>query len=170
MGKVKGLITNNQTEVKIPVGIRMLIRRCCHAVTEYEKCQGDYEVSVSFVNDEKIHKLNLEHRNIDRSTDVLSFPLGSDGEYDKNYETGAFLLGDIVISLETACRQAEIYGHSLEREVGFLTVHSMLHLLGYDHEESSLQERIMREKEEAILTSLGISRDETFVEEHSHKE
>ena len=170
MGKVKVLITNNQTEIKIPVGIRMLVRRCCHAVTEYEHCKGDYEVSVSFVNDEKIHKLNLEHRNIDRSTDVLSFPLGSDGEYDKNYETGAYLLGDIVISLETACRQAEIYGHSLEREVGFLTVHSMLHLLGYDHEESSLKERIMREKEEAILTSLGISRDETFVEEHEHKD
>lgn len=170
MGKAKVMIVNNQTELKIPVGIRMLVRRCCHAVTEYEKFEGDFEVSVSFVNDKDIHELNLEHRGIDHSTDVLSFPLGENGEYDINYETGAYLLGDIVISLETAFRQAQIYGHSLEREVGFLTVHSMLHLLGYDHEESSLQERIMREKEEAILGNLGISRDATFVGEHAHKD
>ena len=76
MGKVKVMITNNQTEVKIPVGIRLLVRRCCHAVLEYEGHNDDFEVSVSFVNDEQIHELNKEHRNIDRSTDVLSFPLG----------------------------------------------------------------------------------------------
>ena len=170
MSKVKVLITNNQTQVKIPVGIRLLVRRCCHAVIEYEGYNDSYEVSVSFVDDEQIHKLNLEHRNIDRSTDVLSFPLGESGKYDIDHETGAYLLGDIVISLETACRQAEIYDHSLEREVGFLTVHSMLHLIGYDHEESTLQERIMREKEEAILGNLGISRDATFIGEHEHKD
>ena len=170
MGKVKVMITNNQTEIKIPVGIRMLVRRCCHAVTEYEGFNDDFEVSVSFVDDETIHKLNVEHRNVDRSTDVLSFPLGENGKYDLNRETGAFLLGDIVISLETACRQAELYEHSLEREVGFLTVHSMLHLLGYDHEKSSLEERIMREKEEAILGNLGISRDATFIGEHEHND
>ena len=170
MGKVKVSISNNQTQVKIPVGIRLLVRRCCHAVTEYEGFNDDFEVSVSFVDDETIHRLNLEHRNIDRSTDVLSFPLGENGKYDINHETGAYLLGDIVISLETACRQAEVYDHSLEREVGFLTVHSMLHLLGYDHEKSSLEERIMREKEEAILGNLGISRDATFIGEHEHND
>lgn len=170
MGKVKVSIANNQTQVKIPVGIRLLVRRCCHAVTQYEGFNDDFEVSVSFVDDETIHQLNLEHRNIDRSTDVLSFPLGENGKYDLNRETGAFLLGDIVISLETACRQAEVYDHSLEREVGFLTVHSMLHLLGYDHEKSSLEERIMREKEEAILSNLGISRDATFIGEHEHND
>jgi probable rRNA maturation factor len=73
------------------------------------------------------------------------------------------VLGDVVISLETAVKQADMYGHSLEREVGFLTVHSMLHLLGYDHEVSPLEERIMREKEEAVLEKIGISRDATFV-------
>ena len=170
MGKVKVSITNNQTQIKIPVGIRLLVRRCCHAVTEYEGFNDDFEVSVSFVDDEQIHKLNLEHRNIDRPTDVLSFPLGENGKYDINHETGALLLGDIVISLETACRQAELYEHSLEREVGFLTVHSMLHLLGYDHEKSSLEERIMREKEEAILGNLGISRDASFIGEHEHND
>jgi probable rRNA maturation factor len=75
------------------------------------------------------------------------------------------MLGDIVISLETAIKQAAIFGHSLEREIGFLTVHSTLHLLGYDHELSSLDERIMREKEEHVLDELGISRDATFVSE-----
>lgn len=170
MGKVKVSIINDQTEVKVPVGIRLLIRKCCHAVTESENFQGDSEVSVSFVNDEKIHALNKQYRDVDRSTDVLSFPMGEDGVYDLNNETGAYILGDIVISLETALRQASAYGHSLEREIGFLTVHSMLHLLGYDHEQGSLQERIMREKEEAILESLGISRDATFViDEHSHE-
>ncbi|MGN1133604.1 MAG: rRNA maturation RNase YbeY [Oscillospiraceae bacterium] len=170
MGKAKVLITNKQNKVKIPVGIRLLVRKCCHAVAVSEGFQQDFEVSVTFVDDEEIHELNKTHRNIDRPTDVLSFPLGENGVYDINNETGAALLGDIVISIPTAEKQAHIYGHSLEREIGFLTVHSMLHLLGYDHEESKLQERIMREKEESILTSLGISRDETFViDEHEHK-
>lgn len=171
MGKAKVLITNNQNEIKIPVGIRMLIRRCCHAVAVSENFEKDFEVSVSFVDNDEIHKLNKQFRNIDRPTDVLSFPLGENGVYDINNETGACLLGDIVISIETALKQAEIYGHSLEREIGFLTVHSMLHLLGYDHEEGKLQERIMREKEESILGNLGISRDVTFViDEHEYKE
>ncbi len=170
MAKVKVLITNKQSEVKIPVGIRLLIRKCCHAALESEGVDHDAEVSVSLVNDEEIKKLNSQFRNIDRSTDVLSFPLGENGKYDEDPQTGAYQLGDIVISLETAKKQSQIYGHSLEREIGFLTVHSMLHLLGYDHEESSLAERKMREKEEQILTDLGISRDETFVvPEHSHQ-
>lgn len=170
MGKVKVLITNNQNEIKIPTGIRLLIRKCCNAVLLSEGYNEDYEISVSFVDNEEIHQLNNEYRDIDRATDVLSFPLGENGEFDIDNETGAYLLGDIVISIETAYKQAEVYGHSLEREIGFLTVHSMLHLLGYDHEEGKLQERIMREKEEAILTSLGISRDQTFViEEHEYK-
>jgi rRNA maturation RNase YbeY len=80
-----------------------------------------------------------------------------------NPETNAVQLGDVVISLETAVKQAQNYGHSLEREIGFLTVHSMLHLLGYDHETSQLDQRIMREKEESVLEKLGISRDVTFV-------
>ena len=112
----------------------------------------------------KIKNLNKIYRNKDSVTDVLSFPLtGSDGSVEINQETGAVLLGDIVISLETAVKQASNYGHSLEREIGFLTVHSMLHLLGYDHETSQLDQRIMREKEESVLEKLGISRDTTFV-------
>lgn len=163
MGKLKVYIKNNQEDVKIPVGLRLLVRRCCQAVLVSEKFGDDAEVSVSFVSNAEIQRLNKCYRNKDTVTDVLSFPLGEDGEYDINNETGAALLGDVVISLETAVKQAASYGHSLEREVGFLTVHSMLHLLGYDHETSTLDARKMREKEEAVLDKLGISREASFV-------
>ena len=164
MAKLKVYVKNDQNVVKIPVGIRLLIRRCCQAVLITENFNKDAEVSVSFVSNNEIKKLNKAYRDKDSETDVLSFPLTSeDGTEEFNTETGAVLLGDIVISLEMAVKQAAVYGHSLEREVGFLTVHSMLHLLGYDHETTPLDERIMREKEEAVLDKLGISRDATFV-------
>lgn len=164
MSKLKVYVKNNQNAVKIPVGIRLLIRRCCQAVLATEKFNKDAEVSISFVSNKEIKSLNKAYRNKDSETDVLSFPLTSDdGTQEVNAETGYVLLGDVVISLETAVKQASMYGHSLEREIGFLTVHSMLHLLGYDHETSPLDERLMREKEEAVLEKLGISRDVTFV-------
>ena len=167
MAKVKVMIRNNQREVKIPVGLRLLIRKCCQAVLTTENFEGDAEVSVSFVNNYEIRQLNRVYRDKDKSTDVLSFPLGENGVYDVNNETGAFRLGDVVISMETAVKQAHIYGHSLEREVGFLTVHSMLHLLGYDHETSALEAAKMHETEELILESLGISREATFTNENA---
>ena len=117
---------------------------------------------MTFVDDEQIKELNKKHRDIDKSTDVLSFPLGEDGKYDVNPETGAKILGDIVISMETAVRQAEEYGHPLQREVAFLTVHSMLHLLGYDHVNGGLEAVHMREKEEAVLTQLGLKRNGSY--------
>ncbi len=160
---VKVLITNRQKEVKIPSGIRLLIRRCCHAVLIEENFNDSAEVSVSFVTNEQIRQLNAEFRKKDMPTDVLSFPLGEDGVYDRNMETGAMMLGDIVISVEKAVEQAKIYGHSLQREIGFLTVHSMLHLLGYDHELGGIEQVHMREKEESVLTSLGLRRDASYV-------
>lgn len=165
MAKLKVYVKNNQSDVKVPVGIRLLIRRCCQAVLATEHFDRDAEVSVSFVSNQEIRNLNKIYRNKDSVTDVLSFPLLSDGKVDVNQETGYVLLGDVVISLETAFKQAHNFGHSLEREVGFLTVHSMLHLLGYDHETSPLDERKMREKEEAVLEKLGIARDISFVTE-----
>lgn len=164
MPKIKVLVSNKQSEIKVPVGIRLLIRRCCQAVLTTEEFKYNAEISVSFVSNDEIKKLNNLYRKKDSVTDVLSFPL-TDG---KNFEPGGdnvVMLGDVVISLETAIKQAAIFGHSLEREIGFLTVHSTLHLLGYDHELSPLDERIMREKEETVLAALGISRDETFVTE-----
>ena len=164
MPKVKVMITNNQKKIKLPTGIRPLVRKCCQAVLATEKFDSPAEVSVSFVDNDEIQNLNKIYRNKDAATDVLSFPLGENGVYDINNETGAYLLGDVVISIETALKQAQIYDHSLEREIGFLTVHSMLHLLGYDHETSALEAAKMHEKEELVLEDLGITRDKEFSE------
>ncbi len=160
--KIKVIITNDQKAIKIPTGVRLLVRRCCNAVLTFENFQEPAEISVTFVDDEQIHEINKTHRDIDKPTDVLSFPLGENGVYDKNLDTGACLLGDIVISVETAVRQAEEYGHSLQREIGFLTVHSMLHLLGYDHVNGGIEAVYMREKEEHVLTELGLKRNNSY--------
>ena len=161
-GKIKVITTNDQNVMKIPTGVKMLIRRCCNAVLTHENFEGNAEISVTIVDDERIHELNKQYRNIDRSTDVLSFPLGENGVYDINHDTGAKMLGDIVISIEHAFEQAEKYGHSLEREIGFLTVHSLLHLRGYDHENGGLEAVRMREKEEAALTQIGLKRNGSY--------
>ena len=155
--KVKVIITDRQKKVRIPTGLRMLIRRACIAVLREEKFEGDSEVSVSFVDNEEIRKLNKEFRNIDSATDVLSFPLGENGVYDVNPDTGAKRLGDVVISMERAQKQAMEYGHSFEREVCYLTVHSMLHLLGYDHMEPQ-EKAEMRMKEEIVMARIGLER------------
>ena len=163
MDKIKVNIENKQKAIKVPTGIRMLIRRCCHAVLELEEFEGSAEVDVSLVDNPQIHEINLEQRGIDAPTDVLSFPLGENGVYDKNPATGAYMLGDIVISMERAKAQAEEYGHTLQREVGYLSVHSMLHLLGYDHVEGGLEAVRMREKEEAVMLSVGLPRGSSYV-------
>ena len=158
----KVYITNKQNVVKVPSGLRILIRRSCHAVLEFEKLEESAEISVTFVDNEQIAELNAQYRNKPQPTDVLSFPLGENNVYDRNPETGAVLLGDIVISLERAVEQAKLYGHSLQREVAFLTVHSMFHLLGYDHEGGGLEAVRMREKEEAALIQLGLPRTVSY--------
>ena len=163
MERVKVYISNQQNAVKIPTGIRLLVRRCCSAVLQMEEFFDPAEGSVTFVDNEQIRELNAEYRNKDSATDVLSFPLGENGEYDVNMETGALLLGDIIISVPRAIEQAEMYGHSLRREIGFLTVHSMLHLLGYDHENEGIEAVRMREKEEQVLNKLGLKRDGSYV-------
>ena len=163
MDKIKVMISNKQNKVKIPTGMRLLIRRCCNAVLAMEGFKGNAEVSVSFVDNEEIRELNRIYRNKDSATDVLSFPLGENGVYDMNYETNPYMLGDVVISVERAVEQARLYGHSLQREIGFLTVHSMLHLLGYDHEQGGIEAVHMREKEEKVLTEMGLKRNGSYV-------
>lgn len=150
-------ITVKQKSIKLPTGTRLLIRKACNATLKYENFEDNAEIDVSIVGDQMIKEMNREFRNINSSTDVLSFPLGEDGNYDANPETSALMLGDIVISIDHALHQADLYGHSVEREVAFLTVHSMLHLLGYDHVNGGLEQSIMREKEEAILDLLGLA-------------
>ncbi len=161
--KIKVIITDDQQEIKVPTGIRLLIRRACTAVLVQEKFQRSAEISVRFVDNEVMRALNLQHRSVDATTDVLSFPLGVDGVYDVNHDTGACLLGDIVISLPRAQEQAGLYGHTIQRELAFLTVHSMLHLLGYDHESGGLEGVRMREKEEQVLVQLGLPRGHNYI-------
>lgn len=155
-------ITNSQKAVKVPTGIKILIRRSCNAVLAIEGFEQPCEVSVTFVDNAEIAQLNGDYRNKPQPTDVLSFPLGEDDTYDVDQESGALLLGDIVISLEKAMEQAELYGHSLQREVAFLTVHSMYHLLGYDHENGGAEAMLMREKEETALAKLGLQRTVSY--------
>ena len=162
MEKVKVIIKNNQKEVKIPTGIRLLLRRCCNAVLIMEQFKDSAEISITFVDEEQIHILNKEHRGVDRPTDVLSFPLGENGEYDINPENGAKMLGDIVLNISRVGRQAEEFGHSFQREIAYLTAHSMLHLLGYDHVAGGIESVHMREKEEEVMKQLGLPRTSNY--------
>ena len=158
MGKIFLQFSTEGKGIKIPVGVRPLIRKCCTAVLKKEGIADNCEISVTIVDNETIKELNSQTRGIDRETDVLSFPLGENGEYEVNYATDALLLGDIVISLPKALEQAQEYGHSTEREIAFLTVHSMLHLLGYDHIEED-DRVVMRAREEEISNYMGITRE-----------
>ena len=160
--KIRVVINNNQKAVRIPTGLRMLIRRCCHAVLKLDNFTDPAEISVTFTDNEGIRSLNSQYRGIDSETDVLSFPLGENGHYDTNMETGAKMLGDVVISMEKAVEQADAFGHSLQREVGYLTAHSVLHLLGYDHVERMDKVR-MREKEEEVMSALGLPASSSYI-------
>lgn len=125
----------------------------------YEGFDENCEVSISIVDNVEIQQINKQFRNIDRPTDVLSFPMltFAENEIMERNENGEIVLGDIIISLERAKEQAEEYGHSLKREIAFLTAHSMLHLLGYDHMEPQ-EETEMFAKQKAILEAAGIPR------------
>lgn len=164
MEKLQVIITNNQKKVKIPTGLRMLVRRCCHAVLQMENFKGIAEISVTFVDNEEIQSLNKQYRDKDAPTDVLSFVMSENGVFDIDPKTGAQILGDVVISMEKAVEQAERYGHTLQREVGYLTAHSVLHLLGYDHIDNMERVR-MREKEEKVMQLLGLPASTSYVRE-----
>ncbi len=142
---------------------KVLFTRVIEKTLEFEVFPFDAEVSLSITDNEGIRLLNRENRNIDRPTDVLSFPMLAveDGVLiieDEDIMDDMVFLGDIVISMEKATEQATSYGHSLNRELGFLTVHSMLHLLGYDHKEGEREESEMFKKQEEILASLELYR------------
>ena len=164
--KVGIIFENRQKKTAVSPQLKKVLRQVCEEVLRQEGLDGLFEVSVSFVDDGQIRELNKQFRNMDKPTDVLSFPLSENGvTFDVNGGTGAKLLGDIVISLERAASQAEEYGHSFMRETAFLTAHSMLHLLGYDHEEGSPVSQgkaaaEMREREERALEKLGLTRED----------
>ncbi|WP_028595863.1 rRNA maturation RNase YbeY [Paenibacillus assamensis] len=146
-----------------------LIQKLERVLEEAAQMEGivEGEVALTFVDDERIHELNRDYRQIDRPTDVLSFALNEsvDEEMDILYEVEdeqelaslGDMLGDIIISTERAQAQADEYGHSLEREIGFLFVHGFLHLIGYDHQDDE-SERVMMDKQEAVLSKIGLTR------------
>ena len=150
---------NRQELLPLSYKLKMLVRRAVETTLDYEQYENPIEVSVTFTDNEGIRELNRKFRNIDRPTDVLSFPLfdytGESEEPPVDEFVG--MLGDIVISLEQAKKQAEEFGHSFEREAAFLTVHSMLHLLGYDHEAGGAEEADMRRRQREILDRMGLS-------------
>ncbi len=152
--------TNEQEATEVTAELRCLVKAAIYASLAYEDFRRSAEISVTFTDNEGIREINREHRDIDAATDVLSFPmLGGDDNFDDvNRGTGAVVLGDIVLSLERAKEQAAEFGHSFTREVAFLTVHSVLHLLGYDHVNSDEEDRAMRAKQNAILDYMGITR------------
>ena len=136
---------------------KMLLREAVKATLDYEGFQNDVQISVTFVDDEGIRAINNSYRNIDKATDVLSFPLTDfEGGEEPPTDEPEIALGDIVISLERARAQAEEFGHSFDREIAFLTVHSMLHLLGYDHVDSEEDDREMRARQSEILEKMGL--------------
>ena len=149
--------TNSQESFEITYRLKMLVRGAVLASLEYEGFGADTELSVTFTDNEGIRAINAEYRGIDKPTDVLSFPLTDyEGVDFPVADEPCSSLGDIVISLERANEQAEEFGHSFEREVAFLTVHSMLHLLGYDHVNSDEEDAEMRQKQREILESMGL--------------
>ena len=150
--------SDEQNKMKLTNRFLLLLRKAITATLESENVGGRIEVSVTFTDNEGIHELNRQYRNIDRPTDVLSFPqidFENDGVdlLDESYK----ILGDIVISLERAGEQARDIGHSTEHEAAFLTVHSVLHLLGYDHETGDEDEKEMFGKQKKIIEKLSAS-------------
>lgn len=150
--------TNDQEEEAVTYKLKWLMRRAVIATLDHEQYTNPCEVSLTFTDNKKIHALNLQYRHVDKPTDVLSFPLTDySGESEEPVADEPLIsLGDIVISLEKAREQATTYGHSFEREVAFLCVHSMLHLLGYDHETSEEEEQDMRLRQHKIMEEMGL--------------
>ncbi|MCC6095357.1 MAG: rRNA maturation RNase YbeY [Eubacterium sp.] len=162
----------NEQDKEIPFDYQDVAERVIRQVLFSEQCPYEAEINLTLTDNEEIRRLNREFRQIDRATDVLSFPMvdwNGPADYSCldqtensadffNPETGELLLGDIVISVERAKAQAEEYGHSLKREIAFLIAHSMLHLLGYDHMIPD-EEAVMVQKQEQALQALGITRD-----------
>jgi probable rRNA maturation factor len=156
-GYMELIIDNRQNKINISNELIKQMEKVVLECLRYEKYDEEYEVSLSFVDNEEIHSLNKQYRSVDRPTDVLSFPL-IDDEFDFDIDIEEKILGDIVISLEKALEQSEEYKHSFDREVCFLVCHSMFHLMGYDH-DSDENTKEMRKKEEAVLNKLGIIRE-----------
>ncbi len=153
------LLIDNRTDFELTEEFEKLFNEVVKESLRYEEFDPDCEVSLSIVNNDEIREINKQFREIDAPTDVLSFPLLTfeEGEQADVNENNEIMLGDIIISIDKAKAQAEEYGHGLRRELAFLTAHSMLHLMGYDHMEEEEQKEMFK-KQDDILNNLGITR------------
>jgi len=155
-------LENTQTKIAIPQELQNLVKAAMEIVAKQEKLSPQTEVDITLVTNEEIHALNRDYRKVDRPTDVLSFALDEGEEEPEVLDTEAeHLLGDIIISAERAQEQADEYGHGLKREITYLAVHGILHLLGYDHMEEK-DKKVMRQREEEVLREMTLS--EEFLE------
>ena len=158
-----------ENEEALPFDWDALLRKVVMGAMDFEPCPYEAELNILLTSNEEIHRINREFRQIDRPTDVLSFPMvdyPAPGDFDHcedegedcfNPETGELVLGDIVISVDKVLEQAEAFGHSAERELAFLCAHSMFHLFGYDHMEEE-ERLVMEDKQRRLLDELGIVR------------
>lgn len=153
------LLIDNRTDFEITEEFEKLFNDVVKESLRYEEFDPECEVSLSIVSNDEIQEINKQFREIDAPTDVLSFPLLTfeEGEQADVNENNEIMLGDIIISIDKAQAQAEEYGHGLRRELAFLTAHSMLHLMGYDHMEEEEQKEMFK-KQDDILNNLGITR------------
>ena len=153
------------TAVEDEQGVSELIRTCALRVLESERVPFDASIDVTVVDADTIRQMNAEYRDKDAVTDVLSFPMyefvngAPQEELEREPDTGCVMLGDMILCYTRACEQAAAFGHSPARECGYLTTHSVLHLLGYDHERNESDTRLMRAKEEDNLAFLGLTRE-----------
>ncbi len=155
--KIKIYFSDEQSSFRVTRKLKRLIRASVSESLAYEEFYNNCAVSVTFTDNEGIRALNAEYRDIDRETDVLSFPLTEfDAGEEPPVDEPEVMLGDIVLSLEKTQAQAEEFGHSFEREAAFLCVHSMLHLLGYDHVNSEEEDAEMRRRQREILERMGL--------------
>ena len=153
------------TEVENADEVRALVEKCARNVLSRENVDFPAEIDITVVDADTIREMNAEYRSKDSVTDVLSFPMYEfyNGEpreeLDEEPDTGCVMLGDMILCYTRACEQAKEFGHSAARECGYLTTHSMLHLLGYDHERNDEDTRLMRSKEEEYMNAIGLTRD-----------
>ena len=153
------------TEVENEDEVRTLVEKCAKNVLSRENVDFPAEIDITVVDADTIREMNAEYRSKDSVTDVLSFPMYEfyNGEpreeLDEEPDTGCVMLGDMILCYTRACEQAKEFGHSAARECGYLTTHSMLHLLGYDHERNDEDTRLMRSKEEEYMNAIGLTRD-----------
>lgn len=153
------------TEVENEDEVRALVEKCARNVLSRENVDFPAEIDITVVDADTIREMNAEYRSKDSVTDVLSFPMYEfyNGEpreeLDEEPDTGCVMLGDMILCYTCACEQAKEFGHSAARECGYLTTHSMLHLLGYDHERNDEDTRLMRSKEEEYMNAIGLTRD-----------